>query len=186
MAAQNFGSDGACGVLGCLGGLSCLADHSQDKFGNMMHFGWGNGERLHVRLDPGPKGFCLYSSVSFLPGDPVTTYDGHILHKTATPRSDCVDFYSKCTHYHAMHEYVVSGFKDVIQGRGLGSLINHSFTPNVKIVIRDGCWPYYGGEMLEPTHLLVVCCSHIEPGEEILMRYSKRTCDRLCIPYNKS
>ena len=183
MAGHDCEGSAACGTVGCSGGLACLANHLRDDSGVILHFGWGVGSRLRVVLEDGPKGLCLHSLVNFSPGDIITVYDGVVLHKMSTPRPNSSHFFADCSHYHAMHDYAVAGFKDVFQGRGLGSLSNHSFHANAKVVVRHGFWPYYGLKMLEPTHLLLRCSRPISPGDEICIQYSKLTCERLCIRY---
>ena len=185
MGGHNFEGPGACGTSDCPGGLACLANHVRDQFGFTLHFGWGVGSRLRVVLDDGPKGLCLLSLAYFKPGDTITVYDGVVLHKTtSTPKPSSPQFFLECTHYHAMNDYAIAGFKDAFQGRGLGSLANHCYQANAKVVMRHGKWPYYGLRMLEPTHLILECSRPISPGEEICIRYSKLTCERLSIPYN--
>ena len=183
MSGRDSEGPGACGNMDCPGGLSCLANHLHDDSGRILVLGWGSGDRLRVLFDPGPKGLCLYSQAHFCPGDPITIYDGHLVHKTASLRPTSPDYQMRSSHFHSMYDYVVCGFRDVYQGRGVGSLINHSFRPNAKIAIRRGLWPYHGVSMLDPTYLLVLCAKHISPGDEITIKYSKLTCSRLRIPY---
>ena len=174
-----------CDGVSCAGGLVCIAGHPIGRLGSQITFGFSLGDMLVVRtsvIDGAGQGLFVRS---FFSTDVIlTTYDGHVSHKTMAPDSAYNDRFA---HLHAIPrtEYVVWGFRYPVQGRGLGSFANHSSSPNARVCVRKGVFPYLGYSdcPLLRCHLVLQSIRDLHSDDEVTINNGRCTCRRLSIPY---
>ena len=152
----------------------------------------GAGVAVRKSAVPG-AGMGLFAAQSFEVGDPITVYDGLLVHKTAVKKPTNVQS-AEQSHYLAVKQsdLVVQGLTCVIMGRGGGSFANHSFEPNARLDLFSNSkyganWHvYFGDDVTASTnssHRIVVLVAKvpIPKGEEIFIKYSRSTCERMGI-----
>ena len=184
---QNFGAD-----------VSCLAEplHTYPGLDNLLlkpikkvvqnpALGYGPDSALVLDVSNLPgAGYGLFSKIHFVPGDVISLYDGTVVHNSQIERAHQPNASSN-THVCKVKgtEYVILGLRFAIQGRGMGSFANHSYSNNARLAVHKWRVRYFNHlQTLFLTRCMVVeAVNPISPGDEVTVRYCSQTLARLAI-----
>ena len=147
------------------------------------------GAGMDVRRSncPGKSGNGVFSTVYIPKGTAATIYDGWLLVKGSLPPASAA--MTDIAHHWVCNvpgtEFQVQGFSSPLEGRGAGSFANHSSEgQNCKFAVTFAPigHSYFGDAAATPggkPTLVLVTTENIEPGEELLVKYSKPTLKRM-------